>query len=433
MSKFNPWNNIPKVDSSSKTINFNHNQNIDFEDFSYLARGNGRSYGDVCINSNGSLILNQKNNSIIKFDSNKGVLNCQTGITINEVLKKIVPEGWFLPVVPGTSQVTIGGSIANDIHGKNHHKVGSFGNFLLSFTILRSNGKIVRCSLEENSDLFKATVGGLGLTGLILTAEIKLLKINNEFIESGVKRFSSIDEFVNINSEMEKKYDYTVSWIDFNFSKNNTVRGIYHYGNHLGLNKTNKKWVDKNLAISFPVTTPFSLVNNLSLKILNNFYFFINKETNLKIKNYKSFFFPLDVIKNWNRAYGKNGFYQYQFVVSLHCASEVISLVVQELKSYNHRPALGVLKTFGNIKSHGIISFPRNGITLAIDLQNKGKKTLELLEVLDQIILQFNGKVYPAKDCRMSSTTFNEMYQNFKNFKQFIDPKFSSSFFERIK
>ena len=430
MKNFNSWNNLPSSNFKREYFEYKNNQSLIYSNKKVIPRGLGRSYGDVCINDNGKLILTNKLNSILDFDINNGVIECESGISINELLNSIIPKNWFLPVVPGTSFVTIGGAVANDIHGKNHHKLGSFGNSILSFEILRSDGEILNCSPSENSNLFYATIGGLGLTGLILSIKIQLIKINNPYINSGSQRFYSLSEFFAINSEMERKYDYTVSWVDFNNRKG--LRGIYHYGNHSEKLSSFTKHKTQRFSLSFPFTPPFSFVNNLTLKILNSVYFYINRNKNNELQNYRSFFFPLDIIRNWNRAYGNKGFYQYQFVVPIKSAEHVINLVVDELHNNNHIPALGVLKTFGEIESLGLLSFPKKGLTLAIDIQNKGNKTLNMLDKLDEIILSNNGRLYPAKDCRMSAHTFKQSFRDFDKFSNFVDPEFSSTFFERI-
>ena len=264
-----------------------------------------------------------------------------------------------MQVVPGTSFVTVGGAISNDIHGKNHHNAGSFGNFVEEIEILTSTNSILKCSRNINSELFYATIGGLGLTGLIVSAKIRLKKIESQFIESSTRRFFSFDEYLELNNLFSSKYEYTVSWVDFQFhKKNNKVRGVYIYGNHM-TNSMKKEKKVRNFNFNFPVKLPFSLVNNFTLRILNEIYFFLNKNKKLKIQHYRSFFFPLDSIKNWNKAYGTKGFFQYQFVVSDDKAKGVLNEIYNSLKSYNQRVCLGVLKTFGSIKSGGLLSFPQ--------------------------------------------------------------------------
>lgn len=426
MNNFNSWNNIPHTKRKRSFKDFNY-QNIEMSN-NYLPRGFGRSYGDVCLNDNGDLILTKKLSKVLSFDTKTGVIQCEAGLSINKLLKITTKSDWFLPVVPGTSYVSIGGAIANDIHGKNHHKLGTFGNNIISFDILCSNGDILTCSKTENTNLFFATIGGLGLTGIILSVKIKLIKISSNLIDAGSKRFFSLDEFFKINNEIEKLYDYTVSWVDFDINSKDSLRGVYHYGNHSS--QGYKK--NSNFSLSFPFKFRFSLVNNFTLKILNDVYFFFNKDKVLKKQHYSNFFFPLDTIKSWNRAYGVKGFYQYQFVVPLDVSKKVISLVIDKLIEYKQKPALGVLKTFGKIKPLGMLSFPREGLTLAIDLQNKGKITLDLLDELDNIVTSFNGGIYPAKDCRMSKDTFLKNFINYDKFKIYIDPRIKSNFINRL-
>jgi len=429
VNKYKSWNNYPKEKSSNIEFLL-HNNNLDFESNKNLAFGLGRSYGDVCLNGNGNIIVTTKFNKIIEIDNENGLLNCESGISIKEILKVITPLGWFLPVVAGTRNVTIGGAIANDIHGKNHHKVGSFGNFVESIDLLRSNGEILVCDKQENFEFLKATIGGMGLTGIILSARIKLKKINSNYISLTTRRYESLENYFEINNELEGTNEYTVSWVDCIMKNEGELRGIYHSGNHTDDFVTNKK--KKDIKITFPFTPPFSFVNNLSMRTINELYYQVNKSTVEKIQHYKSFFFPLDVIDKWGRAYGKNGFLQYQFVVPKQRSLETMKKVLNEIKENNQIPALGVLKTFGNIESVGYMSFPRAGLTLALDFRIKGSGTFKLLNRLDEIVMENSGSLYPAKDARMSSDTFKNSFKNLDYFSKFIDPKFSSSFWRRV-
>ncbi len=423
------WNNYPIIKSNN--IEFlTQNFKLNSQYAENLAYGLGRSYGDVCLNENGNIIVTSKFNKIIEIDHNNGILHCESGISIKEILKVITPMGWFLPVVAGTRNITIGGAIANDIHGKNHHKVGSFGNFVKSFDLLRSNGEVLVCSEEENTEYFKATIGGMGLTGIIMAAKIKLTKINSEYIIVETRRYNSLESYFEINSALEKNNEYTVSWVDCVMKNEGGLRGVYHSGNHSNDNLSNKKI--KDLKIKFPFTPPFSFVNNLSMKMINELYYQLNKDTANKLQHYKSFFFPLDVIENWGRAYGKKGFLQYQFVVPKENSLETMKKVLHEIKEYNQIPALGVLKTFGSIKSIGYMSFPREGLTLALDFRIKDNETFKFLNRLDNIVIENNGSLYPAKDARMSSDTFTKSFDNLDFFSKFVDPKFSSSFWRRV-
>ena len=434
MQQLQPWNNIPKV-RNSNTIEYNHTESIKFnKNTTYLPRGLGRSYGDVCLNNDGSLILTDNLNSIINFDYKNGTIECESGVSLNEILRIITPLGWFLPVVPGTSFVTVGGAIANDIHGKNHHKRGTFGNFVESFDLLRSNGEIKTCTQDQNLDYFSSTIGGLGLTGLIIKAKIKLIRIKSNLINSKNIRYHSLDNFFEVNKEMEKENEYTVSFVDLGFGKQDKqLRGVYHVGNHVDLvENTNKVIKPKELSFRLPFPPNISVVNNFSINIVNRGYYLINQNSDWRRKHYRNFFFPLDSIKNWNRAYGKKGFYQYQFVVPRDYSSEVINDIITIINSFNQKPVLGVLKSFGTVKSIGMLSFPFEGITLAIDFPNKGETTLKMLEKIDSVILDAGGRLYPAKDARMKQETFLKSFSNFYEFEKYIDPLFNSSFLRRI-
>jgi len=431
MKKLNPWNNIPKS-KNTKILNFEGNLNINFNnDSKFLGRGRGRSYGDVCLNNNGTLITTNELNKILYFDGINGFIECESGVTVKELLEYLIPKGWFLPVVPGTSFVTIGGAIANDIHGKNHHKLGSFGNFVESINLLTSKKGLITCSPTINKENYRATIGGIGLTGLIISVKIKLIKIENDLIDSKSIKFYSINEFFKLNSELENNNEYTVSFIDINLKTKN-LRGIFHVGNHSHEIKKHKVKKHQKLSVVLPLVQSFSIVNNFTISLINNLYFWINKSNVPKKQHYRSFFFPLDLIKNWNKAYGKKGFYQYQFVVPIHNSKNVMKEVIDLISLFKQKPVLSVLKTFGKIESEGLLSFPQEGLTLAMDFQNKGDKTLDMLNNLDEIIIKNSGRVYIAKDCRMDKKSFENFYSNFDKFSKFIDPRFSSTFLERI-
>ena len=430
MTEYKSWNNYPKVEHF-KVEYLSADKKLLFEEKNYLAYGLGRSYGDVCLNDNGHIVVTTKHNKIYEIDVENGVLNCESGVSIKEILDIITPMGWFLPVVPGTRNVTIGGAIANDIHGKNHHKVGSFGNFVISFELLRSDGEIIKCSDKENNNFFKATIGGMGLTGIIISTQIKLKKIESKFVETKTERYGSLEEYFEINNRLENMNEYTVSWVDCVLKNKGELRGVYHSGNHTS-KRPNKEKRENNFKIIFPITPPFSFVNNLSMKIINESYFRVNKDSSEKIQHYKPFFFPLDVVDKWGRAYGKKGFLQYQFVVPNENGCETIKKILSEIKINNQIPALGVLKTFGDIESKGYMSFPRKGLTLALDFRIKDSNTFKFLERLDKIVIENGGSLYPAKDARMSSDSFNKSFTELEEFKKYIDPKFSSSFWRRV-
>lgn len=426
MKKTLTWGNLPDTNTVKK-IKFEKDL-LKSVSGTVLTYGNGRSYGDVCLNE--TIIETDGLDKFIQIDQQKNLLICSSNLTLKEILIEIIPKGYFLPVVPGTKNITIGGAIANDIHGKNHHSAGSFGNFVKNIKIYRSDFGVIDCNYDENKSLFTSTIGGLGLTGVILSATIELKKINSSYINQITKRFNSFSEFLDITNQLEKSHEHCVGWVDL--ANTNNFRGLVLAGNHSNYQHKNSEKKIKLNTIQFPFTLPFSLVNKLTIGILNKLYFFANKSEKSKISNFNSFFFPLDKIEFWNKAYGKKGFYQYQFVIPNNNAETFFKELTSLINASKELPALTVLKRFGNIKSKGAMSFPREGITLAIDFPNKGTKTLELLNKLDELVLSYNGALYPAKDSRMPKTVFEKSFPNIDKFKKDLDPLFSSFFWERI-
>ena len=428
MQKHTSWNKYPKVKKQSSVLLEGFSTN-NFNNTAILPFGNGRSYGDVCLNSNGTILLTKNLDKVISFDEENGVLVCESGITFEKILKIITKKGWFLPVVPGTKYITLGGAVANDIHGKNHHKSGSFGNFIKSFELIRSDGRSYLCSEKENKKLFSSTIGGLGLTGIIKWVEIDLIKIKSNTISAKTQRFSNLDEYWQINKELENEWEYTVAWLDCIKTKSGNYRGVFHSGNH---NKNTRNIKFSPLQISIPFNSPLPLINKLTIKILNSLYFLLNKNKPVHNTHYEPFFFPLDKIRNWNRAYGKNGFIQYQFLLPKENSKEGIKKILDLINNTKLTPSLCVIKTFGDVPSKGILSFPRGGVTLAIDFPIRGEKIFQLLDSLDKIVLEYNGSIYPAKDARMSADTFKKSFKNYSEFLTHKDQNFNSDFSERI-
>ncbi len=395
-----------------------------------LPYGLGKSYGDVCLNENGILIDCTSLNHFIHFDRHRGILRCESGTTLKAILDFVVPLGWFIPVVPGTQLITVGGAIANDVHGKNHHKKGTFGRYVLQFELLRSSGERLICSPQLNTELYRATIGGLGLTGIILWAEIQLVQIKSPLLYVEFIKFYSLDEFFSINTESEPKFDYTVAWLDFSTNGINRVRGIFQRANFIEQETSSQLPNSKSIKIPFPL--PFSLINYGSILLFNLFYFNKQFETRKdEIIHFEKFFFPLDTIYNWNYIYGNNGFLQYQFVVPFENGFETLVNFINACKKLRLYSFLTVLKTFGNIPSPGLLSFPMEGITLAVDFPFE-PDIFKKLDLLDKIIQESGGRLYPAKDSRMSPDFFTSSYNNLEEFLNYKDAKFSSSFWRRV-
>lgn len=426
MKKYNSFGKYPIP--NNQEIRILNNYNFDFTSIhkKILPYGLGKSYGDSCLNSNNILVDCSNLNKFIAFDDNSGILKAQSGVTLKEIIDTFLPRGYFLPVTPGTKLITLGGAIANDVHGKNHHKYGTFGKYIKSFDLLRSDGIIYHCSNTQNNDLFIATIGGLGLTGIILNAEIQLIKSLGPIIDAEFIKFFSFEEFFEIN-EQSLDYDYTVSWV----STNKLGYGIYSRGNFADLKHQIKYIPNDKKAMNFPIE--FDFINPFTVKAFNYLYF--NKQFHRNIKqftHFESFFYPLDGIINWNRVYGKRGFLQYQFVIPLQNSLYNLNQIFKLIAKSGYSSFLTVLKTFGNIPSPGLMSFPMEGITLAIDFKMIGKNLLDLLEICDKIVADAGGRVYPAKDARMSAKNFTKFYPNLEKYSGYIDPKFSSELWRRV-
>jgi FAD/FMN-containing dehydrogenase len=396
---------------------------------SMLPWGNGRSYGDVARNDGGCLLATRGLDRFIAFDPATGVVECEAGVLLSEVIELALPQGWFPTVTPGTRFVTLGGAVANDVHGKNHHREGSFGDCLLGFELLRSDGSRLRCSRDENADWFRATVGGLGLTGLITRLRFRLRRVRGPWLRGDNVRYGSLAEFFAIARESDERYEYTVSWIDCAASGANLGRGIYSRAGHAPTVAPEPS----DGARRMPLTPPLSLVNPLSIRAFNALYWHRPAaELSNGLFHWRPFFYPLDGILEWNRLYGPRGFYQYQCVVPLADAESAIGEMLRRIARAGEGSFLAVLKRFGERAAPGLLSFPRPGATLALDFPNRGTRTLALLDSLDQITLAAGGAVYPAKDARMSAAAFQRYYPAWREFAAYVDPKFSSSFWRRV-
>lgn len=434
MNKNLSWGNYPQIAGQEKTTISGRHTNFPEKNKSVLPRGLGRSYGDSCLNENGILIGTENLKHYITFDKEQGVITCEAGISFAQILELTVPYGWFLPVTPGTKFVTVGGAIANDVHGKNHHSSGNFGNHILSFELLRSDNQRILCSASENSDYFYATIGGLGLTGVITWASFRLKKITSAWIEQEQIQFNKLEEFLMLSVESEKNYEYTVSWVDCVNSKDD-IRGIFIRGNHAQIHSNNFQIHSTKSIKRVPFYLPNFILNKFTIKLFNHLYFRKNLSRFKKnTVHYDPFFYPLDSIHDWNRIYGKRGFLQYQFVIPYkNDGGKALKEVFSLLQKSQMGSFLAILKTFGPIESLGILSFPKEGVTLALDFPNYGEALYKVLEACDEIVRSVGGRIYPAKDARMTKTTFSAGYDHVDLFEKFKDPSCSSSFWRRVR
>jgi FAD/FMN-containing dehydrogenase len=383
-----------------------------------LPFGQGRSYGDSCLNDGGSLVRTSGLDRFISFDTATGILRCEAGVTLAQILALAVPRGFFLPVLPGTKFVSVGGAIANDIHGKNHHREGTFGRHVRRLELLRSDGS--RQELGPGDALFSATVSGLGLTGVITWAELALRKVPGPAIRVQAIPFQGLPEFFSISEESDASHELTVAWLDLTSSGH---RGIFFRGEHAeGMARAPKA------RAAVPLDVP--AVNALTVRTFNFAYYNAQKLfSGEKLSHYDPFFFPLDAVNHWNRLYGKRGFLQFQCVVP---GREAITAVIEEVVRSGGASPLTVLKKFGDVQSPGMLSFPRPGFTLAIDLPNRGAETFAHFARLEALTMEAGGALYPAKDARMTAQTFARAYPRRDEFAKHIDPAFSSSFWRRI-
>jgi FAD/FMN-containing dehydrogenase len=392
-----------------------------------LAVGLGRSYGDSCLNSDGALMVMTNLRRVIHFDRAAGTLRAEAGISIRELARITVPQGFSLPVSPGTQHVTLGGAIASDVHGKNHETAGTFGCHIRRLQLLRSDG--VLHDLKPGDRLFAATVGGLGLTGIITSAEIQLDPLRASQMDVQNIGFSGLNEFLGINEGSVTEFPYSAAWIDC--AQLAALPGIYSRGRLSGEGPLEPPR-DK-IGWKIPFELPWSLVNSSTLRILNAVYYAANRpDEGIRRVHMSSFLYPLDHIPEWNRLYGRRGFFQYQFVVP-SSATAAIPECVRQISKTDQRPSLAVLKAFGSRRSSGLLSFPMEGLTFAMDFPNKGLSTLRLLERLDAVVREAKGRIYLAKDSRLSPQMIHALYPAMEEFTEHVDPAFCSDLWKRAR
>lgn len=393
-----------------------------------IAYGAGRSYGDVDLNAGGVLWDVRGLDRFIAFDEGAGVLTVEAGLLIKDIQDLMIPRGWKLAVTPGTQLITVGGAVANDIHGKNHHSAGTFGHHVLRLTLARTDGELIECGPDLEPEWFAATVGGMGLTGVVLSATLQLERVAGPWIEAEDVVFESIEQFFALSDESDLSWKHSVSWVDC--TTGGGRRGIFSRGNPS--TETNER-PQRSLPIGIPVTPPVSMVNGITLRAFNRAYFAMKKaRSGRALVDYRTFFYPLDGINHWNRMYGPAGFFQYQSVIPRAGAVEATKEMLGEIARSGDGSFLGVLKTFGDIPSLGMLSFPAPGVTLALDFPNRGERTEALFRRLDAIVDSAGGRLYAAKDARMSRAMFERGYPRLGEFDEYRDPGISSELSRRL-
>jgi len=406
-----------------------------------IARGQGRSYGDAALNENGLVLLTERVNRFLEFDAVNGILRAEAGVTLAEILPLIVPKGWFLPVTPGTKFVSLGGCAAADVHGKNHHYDGSFGNHVVALELIISDGTRVMCSPSKNANLFWATIGGMGLTGIIGEVTIQLIPVQSNYMMVRHHSADNLEQLFQLLQNPASDDRYTVAWIDSMARGDQLGRGIAMSGHHVAMEELPGNFhrsIKPERKRSIPFDLPGWVLNSQTLSAFNSRYF--KREGNRRypfLSGYDPYFYPLDAVTNWNRMYGKRGFVQYQCVIPDATSFEGIRKLLEELSNSRRPSFLAVLKRLGS-QGRGLLSFPMAGYTLALDLPIRDKGLFSQLNRLDEIVLQHGGRVYLAKDARLSAESFRDMYPNYAEWlriKYEIDPlnRFSSSLSRRLR
>lgn len=386
---------------------------------SLIARGKGRCYGDSSLNAR--MLSMPSYDKITAFDEKTGELTCQAGTTLEEILDIFVPRSWFLPVTPGTKFITVGGAIAADVHGKNHHLQGSFCQHISSMEIMLANGEVTRCSPNENKQLFETTCGGMGLTGVILSATFKLRPIASAYIREETILARNLDEIMALFDE-SGEWTYSVAWIDCLAKGMDLGRSVMMRGEHASVGELGSRQaanpfaIKKGLSLKVPFDLPSCTLNNLSVSLFNFLIYHKYKNATF-ISDYDSFFYPLDSISHWNRIYGRKGFTQYQCVLPKSVSYKGMQKILTRIGESGMGSFLAVLKLFGT--QDNFISFPMEGYTLALDFP-VNKRLFPLLDELDEIVLSLGGRLYLAKDARMAASMFKNSYPNAKAFIQRI-------------
>ena len=395
---------------------------------SLISYGLGRSYGDAALNKQGGVVCHTRLNRFLAFDAQSGVLECESGVSLAEILQYFLPRGFFLPVTPGTKFVTVGGAIAADVHGKNHHQDGTFGNFVLDFKLLTPSGETLCASADHNGEVFRATLGGMGLTGAILSARIKLQPVTSAWMLVDYQKATNLEDALGRMTESDIRYQYSVAWIDCLATGPHMGRAVLMRGNHAPANglpariraplaqPPRRRW-------TLPFDFPSLALNSLTVRAFNSFYYSVHRNAVRQLVDLETFFYPLDAVHHWNRLYGRRGFVQYQVALPLEGGLEGLKDLLTRLAQSRRASFLAVLKRFGKSNA-GLLSFPIEGYTLALDLP-VASGLLPLLHELDRVVLSHGGRIYLAKDAVMAARTFAAMYpklEEFRAIKNRLDP-----------
>jgi len=406
-----------------------------------IARGLGRSYGDAALNGGGAVLRTDCLDRMLAFDPDSGLLSCEAAVSLADVLETFLPRGFFFPVTPGTKFVTVGGAIAADVHGKNHHRSGSMAAAVVDFRLLTASGEVRTCSREENADLFWATLGGMGLTGVVLDARLRLRRVETAYMAVDVERVPDLDALLERSEAADDRYDYGVAWIDCMARGRALGRSVLLRANHAATDEVPAERRGNPLRIpgrfepAVPFVLPGPVLNRWSMQAFNELFYWTHP-TRHTVTDCVRYFYPLDSVRRWNRIYGRRGMVQYQLVLPPETARTGIVEALEALARERLPSFLAVLKSFG-AASGGLLSFPRPGFTLAMDLPRVGPALARATARLDEIVLRHGGRVYLAKDATLGAGRVAEMYPDLPRFREVkakVDPagRFASSQSRRL-
>lgn len=428
------WNNYPVVEAKEVSFDFQKDLVVNLA-HSSIPHGNGRCYGDASLYSD--VVNTLRFDKVLAFNEQQGIITCQSGVLLSDLLQIIVPRGWFLPVTPGTKFITVGGAVASDVHGKNHHVDGSFSRHIISMNVLTGTGETFTCSKNINSDLFWATCGGMGLTGVILEVQFRLKRIQSSYIRQKQIKASNLTEAMDL-FEANIESTYSVAWIDCLKSGKNFGRSILMLGEHATTDETraeNKLTAKEKPLITIPFHFPSFVLNGYSVRLFNALYYAKNYKKEMdSVVHYDGFFYPLDSILEWNKIYGKKGFVQYQFVLPFAVSKEGLKNILARIAKVGLGSFLAVLKLFG--EQDDLISFPMNGYTLALDFPIR-PGLFQFLDELDAVVADNGGRIYLSKDARMKKEIFWRTYPHAREFQEILkkydpDNRFNSHLAQRL-
>lgn len=434
ISKLSSWGHYPYAPQTGREPGWRESVQAALRDAgerfgTTLPFGNGRSYGDSCLAATDHVLALRGLDRFIAADWETGVVRAEAGVTLGEVLTLAVPRGWMLPVTPGTQFVTLGGAVANDVHGKNHHVRGTFGRHVRRFSLLRSDRGPLECAPDHNTELYRATIGGLGLTGIVEWVELQLMPVASSRLATQTIPFRNLDAFLALSREYDAQHEYGVAWIDCLGRGASLGRGIYVCADHAADQRFD---MPRRRVRGVPFAPPWSPVNRYTLKLFNELYYRrAARKAGPSVVNCASYFYPLDSINDWNRLYGRRGFQQYQFVVPDATARDALHAFLDVIASTHAGSFLAVLKRCGPLASPGLLSFPMPGISLALDFPQHDSRIAALFAQLDAIVREAGGRQYPAKDAHMSGADFRAAYPAWQALEQLRDPALMSRFWQR--